>query len=175
MPDIFETNSAGFARLANDFNLARRRAADVVWQTLSRWGDEFLRRVREASPAAPGGGALRASWQIAEDRSGETMSVTVGASLRGKNGEPYPLYLELGTARIAGGRVEDWEPGEPPIELRPSDRKAERPASLTASPSTPTRLPILRPIGDAIAPQVASDVRAAAAKELSSVLDGKRY
>ena len=124
---------------------------------------------------APGGGALRASWAIAEDRSGKQMSVTVGTSLRGKHGEPYPLYLELGTARIAGGRVEDWQPGEPPIELSASRRQAERPASLAASRNAPSRLPILRPIGEAIAPQAAAEVQTTATRELSTSLDGKQY
>lgn len=173
MPNLFQPNSAGLARLANDLDLAGLRAADAVWRTLDRWGVEFLRRVKDATPVAPGGGALRASWLIAEDRSGRRMSVTVGTALRGKQGEPYALYLELGTARIAGGLVKDWQPGEPPIELS-GNSPAERPASL-ARRNAPARLPILRPIGETIAPLVAADVRTAAVNELSASLDGKHY
>lgn len=171
---LFQPNSAGFTRLANDLDLAGLRAADAVWRTLGRWGVEFLRRVKDATPVAPDGGALRASWLVAEDRSGRQMSVTVGTSLRGKQGEPYALYLELGTARIAGGLVKDWEPGEPPIELAATTSRTERPASLSRR-SALARLPILRPIGDAIAPRVAADVKAAAMSELSTSLDGKHY
>ncbi|HUY89091.1 MAG TPA: HK97 gp10 family phage protein [Pirellulales bacterium] len=176
MPETFQPNSAGLARLARDFDLAGRRAADAIWQTLGRWGAEFHRRVKDATPVAPGGGALRASWLIAEERAGKQMSVTIGTSLRGKHGEPYALYLELGTARIAGGRVEVGQPGEPPIELSAVDRRgAERPASLAARQNAPVRLPIVRPIGEAIAPRVAADVQRAAANELSASLDGKHY
>jgi len=174
MPTLFEPNSAGFARLANDLDLAGLRAADAVWRTLGRWGVEFLRRVKDATPVAPGGAALRASWLIAEDRSGRQMSVTVGTALRGKQGEPYALYLELGTARIAGGLVKDWQPGEPPIELSGGNSRTEQPASLVRR-SAPARLPILRPIGETIAPRVAAEVRTAAANELSASLDGKHY
>jgi hypothetical protein len=174
MPILFQPDSAGFARLANDLDLAGRRAADAVWRTLGRWGVEFLRRVKDATPVAPGGGSLRASWLIAEDRSGRRMSVTAGTALRGPKGEPYALYLELGTVRIAGGLVKDWQPGEPPIDVSASNSRTERPASLLRR-RAPARLPILRPIGDAIAQRVAADIRTAAANELSVSLDGKHY
>jgi hypothetical protein len=177
MPEIktlFQPNSAGFARLANDLNVASRRTADAAWRTLGRWGVEFLRRVKDATPVAPGGGSLRASWLVAEDRSGRQMSVTIGTALRGAKGEPYALYLELGTMRIAAGLVRDWRPGEPPIDVSASNARTERPASL-ARRRAPVRLPILRPIGDAIAPRVAAEMRTAAANELSTSLDGKHY
>lgn len=171
---LFQINSAGFTRLAIDLDLAGRQTADAAWRTLGRWGVEFLRRVKEATPTAPGGGALRASWQIAEEHSTEQMSVTVGTSLRGAKGEPYALYLELGTARIADGAVKDWQPGEPPIELHGSSAQRDRPASLVRRSSS-ARLPILRPAGETIAVHAAAELRTAAASELSASLDGKHY
>jgi hypothetical protein len=174
---IFTANPAGFARLAADLNGAGRRASDAAWQTLRRWGQEYLRRVRQATPVAPGGGALRAAWQVAEEREGGQMAVELGTSLRGKRGQPYPLYLEFGTARIAGGRIEDWQPGEPPVSVGGDRRAAEHPASLAPrkNSSAPAQLPILRPIGAAIAPQVAAETRTAVVNELSSSLNGKHY
>ncbi|HEV7224606.1 MAG TPA: HK97 gp10 family phage protein [Pirellulales bacterium] len=174
---LFTTNTAGLARLAADLNGAGRRASDAAWQTLRRWGQEYLRRVRQATPTAPGGGALRASWQVVEQRERGRLTIELGTSLRGKSGQPYPLYLEFGTARIAGGRVADWQPGEPPVSTGGQNRAAEHPASLVsrAGRHTPAQLPILRPIGEAMAPQAIAETRTAVANELSSSLDGKRY
>lgn len=133
----FVPNTQGLAALSTELRGAGQRALNDVWRVLRRWGQEYKRRVQRVVPVRYG--TLRQSFQVIEENDGSTMAVTLGTSIKSHDearhaqeakaaskskkantsavsrDEPYPVYLEFGTDRIAGGRVKDWQPGDPPI------------------------------------------------------------
>lgn len=113
MASVFEPNARGIADLSRTLITASARTVDKCWQVLRRAGQEYRRRVQRVIPREHGTAAQ--SMQVQEDRSGGTMAVAVGTSLKSDDGRPYPLYLEMGTARIAGGRVAAWKEGDAPV------------------------------------------------------------
>ncbi len=118
-------------------------------------------------------GDLAASWQLVVEETDRGTSVTVGTNLRGKDGEPYPLYLELGTARIAGGRIVAWQPGEPPVVDWLAKSHARRTQAVAAN--NLAQMPLVRPIGYEIAQRVMEELRTIVGAAFDERLNGARF
>lgn len=153
------------------------------------WGAEYKSRVQGVAPVDKG--TFRQSIQLVRERTDTTMTVIVGSSLKSEGGAPYPVFLEMGTARIAGGRVLAWEQGQPPIRDWPAKtanarefsglhgaaraahlRKREKMKSIGLEGE---QMPFFRPIGYDIAPKVIDDCRDALNGVLKERLDGKKF
>jgi hypothetical protein len=164
-----------------------RNAIEEAWKALSAWGEEYRRRVQRVTPVETG--HARQSWQLIRDK--ENLTVTIGSSVKSEDGKPYLVYLEYGTDRIAGGKVKDWKPGEPPImswpakndelpslrDIGPGDKRYERHTKVLIgafTEGTGEQMPMLRPIGYEIAPEVAADVSLAMREGFQSVLSNRR-
>jgi len=171
MAPIFQPNSDGLARLDDALAIASDAALDKAGGALRAWGEEFRRRLAAASPVGLGG--LASSWQVIVEETERGISVAVGTHLRGKDGAPYPLYLELGTARIAGGRVVAWEPGEAPVVDWPAKSHAERKQAPVVSDLA--QMPLVRPIGYEIARRVIEELRTIMGDAFDERLDGARF
>lgn len=199
----FIPNTQGILQLAAEMRSAGQRALSDVWRVLRRWGQEYKRRVQRVIPVKYG--LARQSMQVVEQNDGKTMSVTLGTSLKSEDGEPYPLYLEMGTELIAGGRVKDWHEGDEPIMDWPAkiddlpnfrrDRNAlgqftrreagrKGTAKFERSVSIATRaftrgqgeqMPFMRPVGYEIAARIVEDCRVAVRDGFAAVMKGRRF
>ncbi|HEV3020995.1 MAG TPA: hypothetical protein VGX76_00950 [Pirellulales bacterium] len=147
MSNVFDVNTAGLERLRGALVTASEAALGAAERTLRVWGEEYRRRLAAASPSAHG--ELAASWRVVVEPTDRGFSVTVGTNLRGNDGQPYPLFLELGTALIAGGRVAAWEPGEGAVVDWPAKSRGER--KRAAAGGGQEQMPLVRPIGYEIA------------------------
>lgn len=189
---ILQIDMRQIHQIAAELRAAAPQIINEAWKTLSAWGEEYRRRVVRVMPVETG--HARQSWVLIRDKSGDEMSVTIGNTIKSTgHGRAYPVYLEFGTARIAGGRVLRWQPGQAAImdwpakmenitDLRQfsNDGRTRNALGhfLSGGRSTGTRaferavtiatkaftagqgeqMPILRPIGYEIAPQIAEDV-----------------
>lgn len=186
----FQPNTAGLDALATELRGAGERAANDVWKVLRRWGQEYKRRVQRVVPVRFG--TLRQSFQVIEHRDGREMSVTLGTSLKSEDGKPYPLYLEFGTDRIAGGKVKAWQPGDEPImewpakmadvpnfhRLKTGSPRHERAVNIATRAFTAgqgEQMPFMRLVGYEIAPRVIEDCRVAIRDGFAAVMRGKRF
>ena len=158
-------------RLGKALDAAGDAALGEARRALRTWGEEFRRRLAAASPV--GLGDLASSWQLVVEETDRGTSVTVGTNLRGKDGRPYPLYLELGTARIAGGRVVDWQPGEPPVVDWPAKSHAPRRQATVAGDLA--QMPLVRPIGYEIARRLVEELRTIVGDAFDERFDGARF
>lgn len=165
-----------------------RAAIDEAWKALLAWGSEYHRRVQRVTPVETG--RARQSWVLVSEKTSSVMSVTIGNTIKGgPSGAGYPVYLEFGTARIAGGRVKDWQPGQAPVmtwaakldelPVMPSlgTRKHERYVNVMEKAFTlgsGEQMPMLRPIGYEIAPKVVEDVLQAVREGFESVKNKRR-
>lgn len=197
MPEpVFSANTAGLTQLFAAMALASREAMDRLWKVLSQWGAEYQQRVKAVVPVDDG--TLRMSIQLLRERTDTNMTVIVGTSQKGKDGNaPYPVFLEMGTAKIAGGRVAAWQPGDPPIldwpaKLAEANHKTgvsrdigggaagrvrnTRGQFISAKlGSRAEQMPFFRPIGYEIAPKVIEDCRDALNDTLKDRLDGRKF
>lgn len=146
-----------------------QKAVAEAWKAISAWGSEYQRRVVRVTPVEHGD--VRRGWVLVRDKAGgnaHEMSVTLGNVVK-----DIPLFLEYGTARIAKGRVKDWQPGQAPIMTWPAKlgdlpdmpkfgtAKHERWETLmekALTTGTGEQMPMLRPIGHEIAPEVKADL-----------------
>jgi hypothetical protein len=149
---------------------ASEAALGAAERTLRVWGDEYRRRLAAVSPVAHGD--LAASWRVVVEPGDRDISVTVGTNLRGRDGQPYPLFLELGTALIAGGRVAAWEPGEGAVVDWPAKSRAER---KRAPAGGQEQMPLVRPIGYEIARRVIEELRVVVGDAIERTMDGKSF
>ncbi len=168
---LFQPNTAGLMRFGGALALASDAALDKAGHTLRVWGEEYRRRLAAASPV--GFGALAGSWKVVVEETDRGISVAVGTNLRGKDGQPYPVYLELGTARIAGGHVAAWEPGDS-VVVAWRARSLDEPKRAAAINEL-EQMPLVRPIGYEIARRVIDELRRAIGDELDERLEGARF
>lgn len=110
---IFSIDTAKIKKLSSGL----KKQGDTAFKKvagIARAGlEELKRRVQRVSPVETG--AMRQSWQVQFQVTGKKIEGAMGTSIRSKSGSPYPVYLEFGTARIAGGRVKQWKDGDAPI------------------------------------------------------------
>ena len=158
----FVPNPAGIRKRMAELQAAGRQAVENAWRTLREGGQEYQRRVAAAAPVRTG--LLRKSLRLLEERGDTLLSVTLSADARSRDGRPYAVYLEYGTARIAGGKVKTWQPYDEPIIVWPAKQQAladlqtpERTAGIDGRRLPPNRaaqMPFLRPIGWQLAPEI---------------------
>ncbi|HVC95888.1 MAG TPA: HK97 gp10 family phage protein [Pirellulales bacterium] len=172
MPEsVFQPNTAGLVRLGKALDAGGDAVLDEARLALRTWGEEFRRRLAAASPV--GLGNLASSWQLVVEETDRGTSVAVGTNVRGKDGQPYPLYLELGTARIAGGRVVAWQPDEPPVVDWPAKSHALR--KQAAAAGNLAQMPLVRPIGYEIARRLVEELRTIVGDAFDERFDGARF
>jgi hypothetical protein len=179
----FQPNTHGLQQLATELRSAGQRALNDVWKVLRRWGQEYRRRVMRVVPVEYG--TLRQSFQVLEQNDGQTLAVTLGTSLKSQDGKPYPLYLEFGTDRIAGGKVKAWQPGDEPVMEWPAkmagmvgSKRHERAVNIAQRAFTKgqgEQMPFLRPVGYEIAPRIIEDCRVAIRDGFAAVMRGRRF
>lgn len=194
--NIIELDTSQLEKLGKAMRTAAPSIINAAWKTLSAWGAEYHRRVQRVTPVGPTtedriGGTAKQSWQLIRDKG--NLMVTIGSSVKSEDGKPYLTYLEYGTERIAGGRVKAWQPGQSPIMEWPAklqglgnfhleknkgremgvgregSAKFERHVNLSIKAFTAgqgEQMPMLRPIGYEIAPQVVADVSNAVKEEI---------
>lgn len=169
---ILQINTQQIEQFAGQIHPAMQSALDAVWKVLLAWIEEYRRRVQRVTPVDKG--MARQSWVVVHERTATKMELTLGNTIKGKDGAPgYPYFLEMGTDRIAGGRVKAWQPGDAPIMSWPA-----KSGGLPTMPrfGTPAyerylnvldkaftsgegeQMPMLRPIGYEIAPKIVEDV-----------------
>lgn len=170
---VFQANANAGALFAAALQGGLDRALKDGERMLKVWVEEYKRRVQRVTPVDKG--LARQSWFTTFERTRTAMIATLANRIKSKDGAPYPVYLEFGTDRIAGGRVKAWQAGEPPIldwpaktgdlpditSAMPGSKKYERHADIITNAFTAgsgEQMPMLRPIGYEIAPQVAEDV-----------------
>lgn len=159
---MLQSNHASLSRWAEQMESAGRRAVENVAARMRAAAEEYRRRVAAAVPLRSG--RLRESWQVAENVTPRAIELTLGTNQTSADGAPYPVFLELGTAHIAGGQVQQWQPGEQPITdgsaaLGGADR--ERPAQVAPeafSAGQSGQMPFLRPIGSEIADELLAEI-----------------
>ena len=159
----FVPNPAGIRKRMAELQAASRLAIDNAWQALRNGGLEYQRRVAAVAPVRTG--LLQKSLQLVEEHSETLLSVTLTTDARSRDGRPYAVYLEFGTARIAGGALKTWQPYEEPIITWPAKQQAlnelQTPLDKTAGiderrppANRAAQLPFMRPIGWQLAPQI---------------------
>lgn len=166
----FVPNPAGIRTRMAELQAAGRRAIDNAWQALRLGSVEYQRRVAAAMPIRTG--LLQKSLRLMEERSDAALTITLITDARSRDGRPYGVYLEFGTARIAGGKVKTWQSYDEPIVVWPAKHQAladmltpsERTAGVGAQRLPANRaaqLPFVRPIGWQLAPAISEAVLAA--------------
>lgn len=212
----FHFNYEGLAKLKQALTGASKQVVDGCYKVLRVATEEFRRRVQRVSPVDTG--RMRQGWVSQTERSGPngaSMTGVVGTSIKSEDGIPYPIYLELGTDRIAGGKVKAWQPGQAPIlewpakmEDIPNFRlekdkvytkhigggkkkfvtergvgkegsakflRSVKIASMAFTQGEGEQMPMLRPIGYEMAPNVLGALLRTAQKGLADGLDGKKF
>lgn len=177
---VFRPDTSGLTQFAAALLFAQKAALDACWKELRRWGQEFRRRVVRVTPVGPkDGGTARQGWSVTNERTAREMSVTVGTNV------PYVVFLEYGTSRIAKGKVMAWREGDRPVMSWPAKsaglpdfgrttdkgaagrfgtKRYERSVKLLDRAFTAgqgEQMPMLRPIGYEIGPQVLESMREA--------------
>lgn len=166
----FVPNAAGIRKRMAELQAAGRQAIDNAWQALHDGGSEYQGRAMAAAPVRSG--LLQKSLRLLEERSDALLSVTLISDARSRDGRPYAVYLEFGTARIAGGEIKTWQSYEEPIINWPAKQQAladlQTPSDRTKGidrrrlpPNRAAQLPFMRPIGWQLAPAVSEAVLAA--------------
>lgn len=166
----FVPNPAGIQTRMAELQAAGRQAIDNAWQALRDGGSEYQRRVMAAVPVRSG--LLLKSIRWLEERSDSLLTVTFISDARSRDGRRYAVYLEFGTARIAGGKVKTWQSYEQPIVNWPAKQQAlnelQTPLDRTADidrrrlpPNRAAQLPFMRPIGWQLAPAISEAVLSA--------------
>lgn len=111
--EIIQINTEGLDDLKQALLDASEKSLNECWRVLKTSGAEFHRRLQRITPVEFG--RLRASWVMLTERDDTSMEVQIGTSLKSDDGQPYAVYLEMGTERIAGGKVMAWVEGQEPI------------------------------------------------------------
>ncbi len=165
----FVPNPPAIRKRMADLQAGGRQAVENAWQALRAGGLEYQRRVAAAMPVRTG--LLQKSLRLVEERSDEFLSVTLISDARSRDGRPYAIYLEFGTARIAGGKVRTWQAGEEPILAWPTKQQALADLRMSRTsvaadalrlpPNRAAQMPFMRPIGWQLAPQISAAVRTA--------------
>ncbi len=164
LQSVFQSDAASTSRFAATLQSGIQTALDEAWKTLQAWGGEYKHRVERVTPVDRG--AARQNWFITARRSADSMSVTLANSARDVRGsQPYPLYQEFGTDRIAAGRVKAWpsKTAEPPVTPHFGPRSAEQHVDVIshAFAASDEQMPLLRPIGYELAPQIVESLQQA--------------
>lgn len=111
--DIWVPNDAGVNRFVVALEHANKKSINEAFRACKVAGAEYVRQLKRVSPVEFG--HLRRSWQMRSEKTPSGFAVVVGTSIKSKGGQPYPVFLEFGTERIAGGKVAQWEEGMAPI------------------------------------------------------------
>lgn len=184
---ILQVNTQQIEQFAGQLQSAAQSALNSVWKVLLAWGAEYQRRVQRVTPVdTVHARHARQSWVLVHERTDNKMEITLGNTIKGKDGYmPYPYYLEFGTDRIAGGRVKAWQVGDAPIMSWPA-----KSGGLPTMPrfGTPAyerylnvldkaftsgegeQMPMLRPIGYEIAPKIVEDAGQAFVQGFAAVV-----
>ncbi len=184
---MFQADPQTAMRFAAALQAGMAAALDRAWNVLEAWGQEYRSRVERITPVARG--VARQSWFLAAERTSNSMIVTLTNIARSTGGgQPYPFYLEFGTDRIAGGQLKAWQPGdapvtawpaktlEPPVAPRFGGHASERHVNVLShafSADSEAQMPMLRPIGYELAPQIVAAVQQALAAGFQSVAPSK--
>jgi hypothetical protein len=184
---MFQPDSQTAARFATALSAGMTAALDRGWSVLEAWGQEYKSRVERITPVARG--VARQSWFLTAERTSNSMTMTLSNRARSTSGgQPYPFYLEFGTDRIAGGQLKAWQPGdapvtawpaktlEPPVAPRFGGQASERHVDVLShafSADSEAQMPMLRPIGYELAPQMIAAVQHALAAGFQSVAPSK--
>lgn len=163
----FVPNPAGIQKRMAELQAAGRHAIDNAWQALREGGLEYQRCVMAVAPVRTG--LLQKLLRLVEERNDASLTVTLITDARSRDGRPYPVYLEFGTARIAGGKVKIWHPYEQPIVNWPAKQQAlselQAPPQGVAGfdrqrlpPDRAAQLPFMRPVGWQLAPKISDAV-----------------
>lgn len=172
---IFQADEQSMSQFAAALQAGARAALLEAWKTLQAWGQEYKRRVEQVTPVDRG--AARQSWLLVAERSADSMTVTLANSARGAKGQvPYAFYREFGTDRIAGDRVGAWQPGdaavtewpaktgEPPERPHFGEGSRERHVDVIShafAATSAAQMPMLRPIGYELAPEIVASLQQA--------------
>ena len=169
-------------------------AREAAIRVMRMGAQEFRRNVARVSPVEFG--HMRQSWQVHEQIEGTKVIIDMGTSIKSDDGAPYPLYLELGTDRIAGGAVKEWEPGQPPIMEWPAkmkdipnffreesvgkegSKKFERAVRIATAAFTlghGEQMPMIRPVAWEMMPRIAKEMEAAAQMGFKQWFAGKKF
>lgn len=191
---VFRPNTEGLTQLYSAMLFASQQALDAAWKVLRIWGQEYKRRVQRVVPVEFG--TLRQSWQIKNERTPNSMQVVLGTNLKSASGVSYPLLLEIGTDRIAGGDVKRWVAGMPPVMEWPAkmadipnffdsksagkagSAKFERSVGIATkafTSGTGEQMPFIRPVGYELAPKVVDSMRVAIQHGLDQALGGQSF
>lgn len=180
---MFQADPQSAARFAAALSAGMAAALDRAWSVLEAWGQEYKSRVERITPVARG--VARQSWFLTAERTSNSMTVTLSNTERSTGGgQPYPFYLEFGTDRIAGGQLKAWQPGDAPVTAWPA-KAVEPPVapcfgghanephvnvlSHAFSADSEAQMPMLRPIGYELVPQMIAAVQQALAAGFQSV------
>lgn len=160
------------------------RAIDRIWIRLQKYGQQWARQaikvtpvgVKDKGPKGAGlSGRLRQNWFIIPIRNGNVLSIVLA------NHMEYGKWLEFGTAHIAHGHVLSWKQGDPPImhwpakdknlqySIHDSPKKHARMSAIAEKAGTPglgEQMPMARPTGYELVPQIIADVERIIREEL---------
>ncbi len=191
---VLHPNHGGIEKLAAALKSVNKQTLDDVFKVLRTSAEEYRRRVQRVSPVKTG--RMRASWVVQTERNNKEIQAVVGTSIKSDDGVPYPVHLEFGTARIAGGRVLAWSEGDEPILEWPAKmagipnfsseksvgkagsakfERSVRVAQAAMTVGTGEQMPMLRPIGFEMAPRIIEALLRTIHGGLKDGLDGKKF
>lgn len=170
---LFKANP-NMPSLGQRYQRRAARAIERIWVKLQRWAQKWA---REASRVTPVGlnteghpaGSLRRGYFVIPVRNGYQLTIILA------NHMDYGRWLEFGTVHIAYGHVLAWKQGDPPIMNWPAKAANLQAPSARASEKTHARwatrmdramtvgtgeqMPMVRPTGQALVPQIIADVQ----------------
>lgn len=186
---VFQANANAGALFAAALMRGLEPALRDVERVLRIWIEEYKRRVMRVTPVDKG--LMRQSWFTTFERTSRSMEATLANAVKSQDGQPYPLFIEYGTDRIAKGKVKDWKQGDAPImdwpakhedlpnltSIGPGSKKYDRHVDIITNAftaGTGEQMPMLRPIGYEIAPKVVEDVGNALAHGLQAAVQQRK-
>lgn len=139
------------------------RAVERIWVALQRWSQEWSRRAARVTPVETG--ALRRNYFVIPMRQGTKLTVILANHLE------YGKWLEFGTKFIAGGSVEQWRRGQPPIMMWPAKQRDLQGASAAIRQKAMgigagEQMPMVRATGYELLPQIIAEVQKIVREEL---------
>ena len=196
---IFAPNPKGAAMMAATFGKVSAQNRRDAYRVLRVGAMEYKRRIERVVPVDTG--MLRRSWHMVSATTPKGFWVEVGTSIKSQHGVEYPVLLELGTKRIAGGRVLAWKIGAPAIMEWPAKMKrlaagkskaasakkgggkkfAKDSASMdermkkAMAPGLGEQMPFVRPVGHDIAPRIVAAMWRAVKHGLQDGLNRKKF
>jgi hypothetical protein len=177
---LFKANP-NLPSLAKRYETRAQRAIDRIWVALQRWAQQWARAASAVTPVShkrskndpviPG--TLKRSYFVVPIRNGMHLTVILA------NHQTYGKWLAFGTRFIAHGHVLAWTYGQPvirnwpakaatlPYPKRPTEKSLARWNERMGRAMSPggEELPIVRPVGLSLMPDIIREVQAIIAQE----------